>query len=70
MNYILYLVISLVVYLLSSWWVMLVLGAVHLNSFAVVPALGFWQTFWVVLLIGAVGSVWNYSASITAALRD
>lgn len=44
---------------LSDWLIMLVLGAVHAEVFAAVPALGFWQTVLTMLLVGLVGGVFT-----------
>jgi MFS superfamily sulfate permease-like transporter len=45
-----------------TWAVMILLGIVHLDSLHWVPALGFWQTFPVVILIGVLGAIFSPSS--------
>lgn len=44
--------------LAEAWILMLILGALH-TSFPGVPALGFWPTFPVLLLLNIIGSAFR-----------
>lgn len=50
-------VVAALVFAIEAWWLMLLLGILHLEVAAAIPALGFGQTVWVVLALNAVGGI-------------
>lgn len=46
-----YLIAQIVAWFTQTWWVMLALGGVHHDVSEQVPALGYWQTMLVLLVL-------------------
>jgi hypothetical protein len=62
-----FVVVIAVIGFISTWPVMLVLGALHgSEGLGFVPALGFWQTLGSLFIIAAIGNSFHGAANVNA----
>ena len=56
---IIYTILLVAIVSMTAWTVSLLTGALHRSGLTDVPALSFWQSYWIVLLIYMLSLTWH-----------
>ena len=61
---IIYTILLVAIVSMTAWMVSLLTGALHRSGLTDAPALSFWQSYWIVLLIYALSLTWHAGGMI------
>ena len=61
---IIYIILLVAIASMTAWTVSLLTGALHRSGLTDVPALSFWQSYWIVLLIYVLSLTWHAGGMI------
>ena len=56
---IIYIILLVAIVSMTAWTVSLLAGALHRSGLTDVPALSFWQSYWIALLIYVLSLTWH-----------
>lgn len=61
---IIYIILLVAIVSMTAWTVSLLTGALHRSGLTDVPALSFWQSYWIALLVYVLSLTWHAGGMI------